>query len=115
MRKIEQQMCAAVQKNIDWKSKNTSVHFDSETGVSVVRLHGNKIAEISDNDMTIFDGGWQSVTTKSRLNALCDAFCIAGESVFQKDFTWYVRHFVGKINGQDVLKNNIFTNGYTFA
>ena len=40
MRKIESQMCAAVQKNIDWQSANTSVHFDPETGVSVVRLHG---------------------------------------------------------------------------
>ena len=115
MRKIEQQMCAAVQSNIDWKSKNTSVHFDPETGVSVVRLHGNKIAEISDNDMTIFDGGWQSVTTKSRLNALCQEFCIAGEGVFQKDFAWYVRKFVGKINGQDIFKNEEFDNGFIFA
>ena len=74
MRKIEKQMCAAVQKNIDWQSANTSVHFDPETGVSVVRLHGNKIAEVSDTDMTIFDGGWQTTTTKSRLNALARNF-----------------------------------------
>ena len=32
MRKIEQQMCAAVQKNINWQSGNTSVHFNEETG-----------------------------------------------------------------------------------
>ncbi len=57
MRKIEKQMCDAVQSNKDWKSANTSVHFDPESGISVVRLHGNKIAEVSDNDMTIFDGG----------------------------------------------------------
>ena len=36
MRKIESQMCAAVQNNIDWQKDNTSVHFDPETGVSVV-------------------------------------------------------------------------------
>ena len=77
-------MCAAVQSNSNWQSANTSVHFDEESGVSVVRLHGNKIAEVSDNDMTIFDGGWQTNTTKSRLNALCTEFCIAGEGVFQK-------------------------------
>ena len=115
MRKIEQQMCDAVQSNKDWKCKNTSVHFDPETGVSIVRLHGNKIAEVSDNDMTIFDGGWQTTTTKSRLNALCDYFCISGEGVFQKDFAWYVRKFVGKINGQDVFKTEDFDNGYVFA
>ena len=115
MRKIESQMCAAVQKNIDWQSGNTSVHFDPETGVSVVRLHGNKIAEVSDTDMTIFDGGWQTTTTKSRLNALCTEFCIAGEGVFQKDFVWYVRKFAGAINGQSKFVTESFDNGYIFA
>ena len=115
MRKIESQMCAAVQKNIDWQSANTSVHFDAETGVSVVRLHGNKIAEIDDTSMTIFDGGWQTNTTKSRLNALCTEFCVSGEGVFQKDFAWYVRKFVGAINGQNVYKTEDFVSGYVFA
>ena len=108
-------MCKAIQSNLDWKNANTSVHFDSETGVSVVRLHGNKIAEIDDNSMTIFDGGWQSVTTKSRLNALCDEFCIAGEGVFQKDFVWYVRKFVGQAGQSKVYNVDDFTNGYVFA
>ena len=115
MRKIEKQMCAAVQSNIDWKSGNTEVTFDPESGVSKVFLHGNKIAEVSDNDMTIFDGGYQSVTTKSRLNALCQEFCVAGEGVFQKDFAWYVRKFVGAINGQSKFVTESFDNGYIFA
>ena len=115
MRKIEQQMIAAVKNNINWSSANTTVHFNEETGESVVRLHGNKIAVVSDTDMTIFDGGYQSVTTKSRLNALCQEFCIAGEGVFQKDFAWYVRHCVGAINGQSVYKTEEFNNGYVFA
>ena len=108
-------MCAAVQGNKDWQSANTSVHFDPETGVSVVRLHGNKIAEVSDTDMTIFDGGYQSVTTKSRLNALCQEFCIAGEGVFQKNYTWFVRKFAGAINGKNVFVTEEFDNGYIFA
>ena len=115
MRKIEKQMCAAVQKNIDWQSANTSVHFDPETGVSVVRLHGNKIAEVSDTDMTIFDGGWQTTTTKSRLNALCDEFCIAGEGVFQQNFKWFVRKFVGQNGTEKVFVNEEFDNGFIFA
>mgnify|MGYP004405756691 FL=1 len=115
MRKIEKQMCDAVQSNKNWTSGNTAVYFDPETGVSIVRLHGNKIAEISDNDMTIFDGGWQTVTTKSRLNALCEYFCIDGENVFQEDFQWYVNKFVGAINGQNVYKTETFNNGYVFA
>ena len=107
MRKIESQMCAAVQSNKDWQSANTSVHFDPESGVSVVRLHGNKIAEVSDNDMTIFDGGWQTTTTKSRLNALINRFCNGvTDGVFQKNYEWFIRD------------NNVtvdFENGYTFA
>ena len=115
MRKIETQMIAAIHANKDWQSGNTSVHFDSESGVSVVRLHGNKIAEVTDNDMTIFDGGWQTTTTKSRLNALCSEFCITGEGVFQKDFVWYVRKFVGQVNQNKYFRLDDFENGYCFA
>ena len=115
MRKIEQQMCVAVQKNINWQSGNTSVHFNEETGESIVRLHGNKIAVVDEDSMTIFDGGWQSKTTKSRLNALCDEFCIAGEGVFQKDFKWFVSKFAGQNGTEKVFVNEEFNNGYIFA
>ena len=115
MRKIETQMNAAIHANANWQSGNTAVYFDETSGVSVVRLHGNKIAEISDNDMTIFDGGWQSTTTKSRLNALCAEFCVTGEGVFQKDFVWYVRKFVGQAGQSKVFNVDDFSNGYVFA
>ena len=113
MRKIETQMIAAIHGNKNWSSGNTQVVTND--GVSTVYLHGNKIALIDDNSMTIFDGGWQSNTTKSRLNALCSEFCIAGEGVFQKDFLWYVRKFVGAINGKNVYKTEDFVSGYVFA
>ena len=113
MRKIETQMCQAIQSNKNWKSGNTEVITNETT--SNVYLHGNLIATVTDTDMTIFDGGWQSNTTKSRLNALCQEFCISGERVFQKDFLWYVRKFVGKINGQNVFKTEDFVSGYNFA
>ena len=56
-----------------------------------VFLHGNHIATLCkiSMDLRIFDGGWQSNTTKSRLNALLDEFG-GGDRVIQKDFTWYV-------------------------
>ena len=114
MRKIEQQMCLAVQQNKNWKSGNTEVVTND--GVSTVYLHGNKIALVDDTSLTIFDGGWQSNTTKSRLNALCSEFCIAGEGVFQKDFLWYVRKFVGQspVTGK-VFNVEDFHSGYVFA
>ncbi len=106
-------MCQAIQSNKNWKSGNTEVITNETT--SNVYLHGNLIATVTDTDMTIFDGGWQSNTTKSRLNALCDEFCISGERVFQKNFQWYVNKFVGKINGQSIFKTEDFVSGYLFA
>ena len=100
-------MCKAVQSSKDWKSANTSVHFNEENNTSVVRLHGNKIAEVGDDFLTIFDGGYQSVTTKSRLNALINEFCNGvTDGVFQKNFQWFIRD-----NNETVD----FENGYTFA
>ena len=56
-----------------------------------VFLHGNHIATLCkiSMDLRIFDGGWQSNTTKSRLNALLEEFG-GGDRVIQKDFTWYL-------------------------
>jgi hypothetical protein len=105
MRKIETQMNTAIHNNANWQSANTSVVTEDAT--SKVYLHGNHIATVGDDYVEIFDGGWQSNTTKSRLNALINEFCNAvTDGVFQKDYTWYVKD------------NNItkkFTNGYIFS
>ena len=113
MRKIEQQMCEAIQSNLDWKSGNTQVI--TIEGVSFVYLHGNQIATINDDSMTIYDGGYQSTTTKSRLNALCNYFCMDGECVYQKNFKWYVDKFVGMAGQSKVFNTYDFTNGFIFA
>jgi hypothetical protein len=88
MRKIEAQMNAAISKGINWRSANTEVaNID---GVSFVYLYGNKIAEVGDRFIRLFDGGWQSNTTKSRLNAILRTHGLTGECVFQKNWTWFV-------------------------
>ena len=89
MRKIEIQMNRAVQSGTDFSLANTSVSHHE--GVAVVRLHGNKIAEVGDDFITLFDGGYQSTTTKSRLNALMAEFCSPGENVFQKAYQWFLK------------------------
>lgn len=96
MRKIERQMNQAIIDSVNWKSTNTEVIFDSEDNVSRVYLFGNHIATVSEDSVQLFDGGYQSATTKSRLNAICDANAIAGEGVYQKDFKWYVRQYNNK-------------------
>lgn len=107
MRKIESQMIAAIKASKDWQSANTSVSYNEESDLSIVRLHGNKIAEVGDNFVVIFDGGWQTNTTKSRLNVIINEFCNAlTDGVFQKDFNWYIRD-------NNVVRD--FSNGYIFA
>ena len=95
MRKIEREMNAAISNNVDWQKDNTNVTFDAETGESKVFLYGNKIAEVGDDYIRLFDGGYQSNTTKSRINAIMDEHGIAGEGVFQKDWKWFIRLYNG--------------------
>ena len=88
MRKIEQDMNKAIRNGIAWSQGNTCTTFDQE-GRTLVYLHGNLISAISKDSITIYDGGYQSNTTKSRLNAILDEV-ISGTSVIQRDFTWYI-------------------------
>ena len=115
MRKIEQLMCDAIRDGKDWKLDNTRVEQDPDSSSSYVYLHDNHIATVTDNDVTVYDGGWQSNTTKSRLNAICDAFCVDGEGIFQHKFEWFVRKFVGQYGVEKVFNSIPFVNGYTFA
>ena len=89
MRQIEAKMNKAMRHFLPFSSGNTTVvqhRNDME-----VFLHGNHIATLNKISMNLrlFDGGWQSNTTKSRLNALLDEF-VPSMGVFQKDYVWYV-------------------------
>ena len=101
MRKLETNMNNAIRAKKNFSSSNTTVQtftFHDSQGVygeeSKVFLHGNHIATYNhvDKELTLFDGGWQSVTTKSRLNALCYEFA-TGFSVFQKNWEWFISDF----------------------
>ena len=72
-----------------FSSANTTV-VQNDRDMEVF-LHGNHIATLCkiSMDLRLFDGGWRSNTTKSRLNALLDEFG-GGDRVIQKDFTWYL-------------------------
>ena len=89
MRKIESEMQAAIVERRDWSKANTSVTVDSE-GNTDVRLHNNLIATISNNgDLKLSSCGWETNTTKSRLNAVLDCF-FNNLTIFQKNFVWYI-------------------------
>jgi hypothetical protein len=109
MRKIEKQMIDAIHDMRDFTSGNTKVVTEGDT--SLVYLHGSKIAEVDETSIRLFDGGYQSKTTKSRLNAIISACGNAGECVYQKDFNWFYRKFVGAMNGVPVFIFKEFESG----
>jgi hypothetical protein len=97
MRKIEAQMIMAVRDQLngtstkEWRSANTCVRsvYDAQLGPTVVvELHGNEIAQFAnDGSLKITDAGWQTVTTKSRLNALLSCF-YGGGGICQVKGVW---------------------------
>lgn len=80
MRKVEQQMVVAVRRLLDsdatargWKSGNTVVELEASDRV-VVYLHGNLIARITASQIDVTLAGWNTPTTRSRINALLNEF-----------------------------------------
>ena len=102
-------MNEAIRTGNNFSSSNTMVKQGWE-GEADVYLHGNHIATVTDNALTLFDGGWQSNTTKSRLNAILSANGFGGERVFQKNFEWFVRLF----NGSELITTE-FRSGMRLA
>lgn len=99
MRIIEQRMNAAILAKKSWQQDNTRVYFDEMNNVSEVYLHDNKIAEVGDNFIRLYDGGHQTKTTKSRLNAILYVHGLNGERVYQKNYEWLIdlRNQVGEL------------------
>ena len=96
MRKLERQMNFAVSNKADWAGSNTQVNYNENTNCSQVFLHGHQIATFdhSTRAIKLNSCGYETVTTKSRLNALLEEVKY-GARVFQKKFEWFVSY-----NGQ---------------
>ena len=83
---------AVVNKN-DWSNSNTFVTYNESTNCSTVVLHRTAIAvyDHNTNALKLNTGGWYSVTTKSRLNAILQGLMF-GASVYQKNFDWFLSY-----------------------
>lgn len=98
MRVIEKQMVRAINTKGKMSVSNTAV--ETVNGVTKVTLHGNEIAEINWNENSLFidNCGWETTTTKSRLNAILQALK-PGVCLFQKRGQW----FITDPNGPDAI------------
>ena len=83
---------AIVNKN-DWSNSNTKVDYNSNTNCSTIVLHRTAIAvwDHKNQALKLNTGGYTTVTTKSRLNAILQEVKY-GCSVFQKNFNWFVSY-----------------------
>ena len=110
MRLIERLMIEAVINKNDWRKDNTKVMYSPSRDVSCVYLHNNLIATIDKHSVEIYDGGWQTNTTKSRLNALINGLCDGmNQGVYQHKFEWFIQD-----DERDTRNVIPFDNGYTF-
>ena len=98
-------MNSAIRYRKNFSSGNTTVRAFRES--VEVYLHGNNIASLdtATNELTLKDGGWQSVTTKSRLNALLAEF-VPSMGISQKNWTWFL---FDSLDGS----KRLFTSGMT--
>ena len=83
----------AVSNKGNWCGSNTQVTYNENTNCSSVRLHGHLIATVdhSTQSIKISSAGYETRTTKSRLNALLEEVKY-GCKVFQRDFNWFVSY-----------------------
>ena len=89
-------MNRALSNKTNWAGSNTTVTYNDSTNCSSVYLHGHQIATLDHNTNAVkLDScGYETVTTKSRLNAILEEVKY-GCRVFQKQFEWFISY-----NGQ---------------
>ena len=96
MRKIEREMLQAiVDDRTHWSKDNTRV--ECSFGFADIFLHGHRIAHYDREEsiLLINNCGYETNTTKSRLNTLINFVCDPTKNgIFQKNWEWYI-----KING----------------
>jgi hypothetical protein len=66
---------------------NTRISTDN--GTTSITLHSTVVVQFSRDRIRLHSGGWQTVTTKARMNQASNQFGL-GYTVFQKDFEWFV-------------------------
>ena len=86
-------MNRALSNKSNWAGSNTTVRYSNETNCSSVYLHGHNIATFDHTTkaLKMSSCGYETVTTKSRLNAILDEVKY-GCKVFQKQFEWFVSY-----------------------
>ena len=65
-------------------------------GYTCIRYHSTEVVRFNDNEIILNSGGWQTVTTKRRMNQVSDVFRL-GFRVSQRQGEWFVDYFANEI------------------
>jgi len=87
MKQVTAEMCFAMEHNVSIRKGNTAVQIGSTANYAY--LHGNLIAAIAHNRLYLRSAGWETVTTKDRLNGLLEWFQLPYR-IIQGNFIWYL-------------------------
>jgi len=93
MRKITAKFCHALASSVSFTQGNTATQKVGD--VNYGYLHNNLIAVVANNRLHIRTAGWESNTTKDRLNGLLQYFDLP-YSIVQRNFIWYLYDEEGK-------------------
>ncbi len=87
MRKITEDAVRAFLNGESFKRDNTTVEVMSKPNETVLKLHGHIIASRLNGTVRLNHCGWETNTTKERLNGVLDFMGRA--KIYQRDFVWY--------------------------
>ena len=96
---------------MDKLSSYKTTYLDDEEG-GIVIYHQTAIVRwqhnIADTVIRLNSNGWQTTTTKRKMNQASNQFCL-GFSVYQKDFDWFVTKPSGEtvpyVDGMEFIRS----------
>lgn len=81
-----------------------------DDGTTCVQYHNTIVVSFTRHTITLYTGGWRTVTTRTRMNQTAKQFDL-GFHVYQKDFQWFVVLYIkGKYDWDNAMPyvGNIF-------
>lgn len=58
---------------------------------TIVTFHHTQIVKFNINEIILNSGGWQTATTKLRMNQTSETFNL-GYTIYQKNFEWFIKY-----------------------
>ena len=84
MRQITRDAIRAFRNGNNFKRGNTQVKTYAHSNYRELLLHGYVIADMNEDGLHISSCGWETSTTKDRLNGLPNV------SIYQRNFQWFL-------------------------